>query len=108
MKILIENLSFDAIIGILEDERIIPQKVSILCTIDYTYAENEFINYAEVVNLLEETMVREKFFLIEEALEYLSQALKIRFPLIRELILRIQKPNILSNCTVGVEHHTLF
>ena len=108
MKILIENLEFETILGILESERLTPQKISIVCTIEYAYAENEFINYAEVANLIEKTMVKEQFFLIEEALKFLSNSLKNTFPLIRELTLNIRKPNILSNCTVGVEQHTSF
>lgn len=108
MKILIENLEFETILGILESERLTPQKISIVCTIDYAYAQNEFINYAEVAKLIEETMTKEKFFLIEEALEFITQALKNTFPLIGELILCIRKPDILSNCTVGVEQRTLF
>lgn len=108
MKILIEDLEFEAILGILESERITPQKVSIRCTIEYAYSEKEFINYAEVAGLIEKSMTTEKFFLIEEALDFVTKALKKSFPLIRELTLTIRKPNILSNCTVGVEHHTLF
>lgn len=108
MKILIEDLAFEAILGILESERLIPQKVSISCTIEYAYSEKEFINYAEVADLIEKSMTTEKFFLIEEALDFVTKALKKNFPLIRELTLTIRKPNILSNCIVGVEHHTLF
>ena len=108
MKILIENLEFETILGILESERLTPQKISIVCTIDYAYAQNEFINYAEVAKLIEETMIKEKFFLIEEALEFITQTLKNTFPLIGELTLCIRKPDILSNCTVGVEQRTLF
>lgn len=108
MKILIENLEFKTILGILESERLTPQKISIVCTIDYAYTQNEFINYAEVAKLIEETMIKEKFFLIEEALEFITQTLKNTFPLIGELILCIRKPDILSNCTVGVEQRTLF
>ncbi len=108
MKIVIENLEFETILGILESERLTPQKISIVCTIEYTYTQNEFINYAEVARLIEETMIKEKFFLIEEALEFVSKTLKNSFPLIRELTMSIRKPNILSNCTVGVEHRTLF
>ena len=48
MKILIENLTFFAIIGILENERITPQQVIVDCIIDYSYSKNNFINYAEV------------------------------------------------------------
>jgi len=108
MKIVIENLEFETILGILELERLTPQKISINCTIEYCYAQNEFINYAEVAAHIEETMKTKKFFLIEEALEYVTQTLKKSFPLIRELTLTIRKPNILTNCTVGVEYRTLF
>lgn len=107
MKISIENLEFVTILGILESERLTPQKVSITCTIEYTYTQNGFINYAEVAMLIQETMISEKFFLIEEALEFLSNVLKKTFSLIRELTISIRKPDILSNCTVGVEQHSL-
>ena len=102
MKILIENLTFDTIIGILDFERTIPQKVSIDCTIDYSYSEGSFINYAEVTQLIETTMKEKKFELIETALDLLGKTLKEDFPLIQKLSLTIRKPNILSNCTVGV------
>ena len=108
MKILIEDLEFEAILGILESERLSPQKVTVTCTIEYVYTQKEFINYAQVAELIENTMRTKKFFLIEEALEVLSQTLKSCFPLIRELTLNIQKPDILSNCTVGVEHTSYF
>jgi dihydroneopterin aldolase len=108
MKILIENLEFETILGILESERLTPQKIFIVCTIDYAYTQNEFINYAEVAKLIENTMIKEKFFLIEEALEFITQTLKNTFPLIGKLTLCIRKPDILSNCTVGVEQSTLF
>lgn len=108
MKILIENLEFETILGILEDERITPQKVTVTCIIEYVYTQKEFINYAQVAELIENTMTTEKFFLIEEALEVVSQTLKNAFPLIRKLTLNIRKPNILSNCIVGVEYSNYF
>ena len=108
MKILIENLTFDAIIGILEDERITPQRVIVDCIIDYHYCENNFINYAEVSTQIENTLQREKFYLIEEALEHLGRTLKNSFPLINDLLLTIRKPTILQNCTVGVQNHFIF
>lgn len=108
MKILIEDLEFETILGILESERLAPQKVSITCTIEYTYTQKDFINYAEVAELIENTMTTQKFFLIEEALEFVTKTLKNTFPLIDKLTMNIRKPNILSNCTVGVEHHSLF
>ena len=104
MKILIENLTFDTIIGILEHERTSAQQVRIDCTIDYPYAEGNFINYAEVTHLIEMTMQDEQFELIETALDVLGTTLKHHFPLIEELTLSIRKPNILPHCSVGVSH----
>lgn len=103
MKILIENLTFETIIGILDFERTAPQCVRIDCTIDYPYSEANFINYAEVAQLIERTMTLQKFELIETALDVLGMTLKQTFPLIQNLKLTIRKPDILSNCTVGVE-----
>ncbi len=108
MKILIENLTFDSIIGILEYERITPQQVIIDCIIEYNYCENNFINYADVSNTIEKTVQDEKFYLIEEALELVSSTLKNSFPLINELHLTLRKPNILQNCTVGVQNNFIF
>ncbi len=108
MKIVIEDLAFETILGILESERLTPQKVIITCTIEYDYTQKEFINYAQVAKLIENTMRTQEFFLIEEALEVVSQTLKSAFPLIRELTLNIRKPDILSNCTVGVEYFNCF
>jgi dihydroneopterin aldolase len=105
MTILIENLTFETIIGILDFERITPQKISLDCTIHYHYENNIFINYADVSHLIEETMHVQKFELIETALETLSVVLKKSFPLIDELTLTLRKPNILQNCTVGVQNH---
>lgn len=108
MTILIENLTFESIIGILESERITPQTVVIDCTIDYEYSQNRFINYAEVSHHIQETIQKEQFFLIEEALESLAASLKQEFSLIHKLSLTVRKPDILQNCTVGVQKSFIF
>jgi 7,8-dihydroneopterin aldolase/epimerase/oxygenase len=108
MTILIENLTFETIIGILDDERTNPQRVQIDCIIDYTYSDGVFINYAEVAQIIQETMNTQKFELIETALEYLSHILKSSFSSIETLSLTIRKPDILPNCTVGVQKNFIF
>lgn len=108
MKILIENLTFEAIIGILDFERTAPQRVVIDAIIEYSYTQERFINYAEVAQQIESTMKKEQFELVETALEYLSQILKSNFPLIQSLTLTIRKPDILPNCTVGVQKNFIF
>jgi 7,8-dihydroneopterin aldolase/epimerase/oxygenase len=108
MRILIESLTFETIIGILEYERTLPQRVQIDCTIDYPYAEGDFINYADVAALIEATLHRERFELIETALETLGVTLKHHFPAMQTLELTLRKPDILPNCTVGVQKHFNF
>ena len=48
MRIYIKDLSFEAIVGILEEERHTPQKELLHVKIDYDYNEGNFINYASV------------------------------------------------------------
>lgn len=108
MRILIENLTFETIIGILEYERHLPQRVQINCIIDYPYQADAFINYADVASLIETTMKNQQFELIETALETLASLLKEEFSTITDLTLTIRKPDILPNCTVGVQNHFIF
>ena len=61
MTILIENLTFDSIIGILESERIAPQAVIIDCIINYHYTQNAFINYAEVSDHIQNSIQKNQF-----------------------------------------------
>jgi dihydroneopterin aldolase len=108
MTILIETLTFDAIIGILDSERITPQQIIIDCIIGYDYVENSFINYAEVTSHIQESVQKNQFLLIEEALQSLGLSLKKQFPSIHTLTLTLRKPDILSNCTVGVQENFIF
>lgn len=103
MKIHIDDLEFQCIIGILDFEREKAQDVTLNITIDYDY-KNEFINYADVVNLVKSTMIEEKFLLIEDALRDLSKTLKKEFLKINTLYLKITKPSILPDCKVSVSN----
>ena len=107
MKIHIENLKFQSIIGILDFERVTPQDVIINLEIEYNYVD-KFINYADVVELIINNMKEEKFLLIEDALSSLTKELKSNFSLIEKLSLKITKPSILSNCKVSVSSMLTF
>jgi len=90
-------------VGILEKERITPQQVIADIEIEYIKIDETFINYAEVANLIESTMIDKKYHLLEEALEDISGKIKLHFPSILTIRLKLLKPNILDNCEVGVE-----
>lgn len=102
-KIEISNLTFNAIIGILDFERETEQKVVLTCKIEYPYTNEKFIDYAKICELLETDIKTSKYFLIEKALENLEKILVKKYPQIKTLTLKISKPQILENCEVGVE-----
>ncbi len=108
MRILIEDLTFETILGILPHERTTPQRVRVECRIDYTYADGHFINYAEVAGHIVDTMQKMQFDLIETALETLGATLHERFGLIETMELTIRKPDILPHCTVGISRRFTF
>ncbi len=89
--------------GILDEERVTPQEVIADIEIMYTKVDGIFINYAEVAKLIERTMQKEKFLLLEEALGDIVGKIKLQFPSVMSINLKLLKPDILDNCTVGVE-----
>ena len=101
MTIHIEDLKFQCIIGILDFERLNPQDVIIDFSCEYTY-KNEFINYADIVDLMKKTMISHKFELIEDAILSLKSEITKEFPLISSYTIKIAKPSILADCRVSV------
>ena len=100
--IVIENLEFSAILGILEKEREKEQPIVVNIKIDYENKEN-FIDYAKVAEIVEETIKTNKFLLIEDAIDELENILKTKYPQMEKLYLSIKKKEILKNALVGVE-----
>lgn len=100
MKVSIENLEFDTIIGILPFEREIKQRVIVNLDFQYDFKNGNFINYAEVASLVKKND-KEKYLLIEDALLDLKQKLHSKYQL-TNLQIQITKPDILKECTVSV------
>lgn len=107
MTIFIEDLKFQCILGILDFERIQEQDVIFQVAIIYDY-KDEFINYADIVQHIKNSMKINKFLLIEDALSNLSLSLKKKFPDIKTLNLKIIKPSILPDCKVSVANQYNF
>ena len=103
MKIEISDLTFKAIIGILDFERIKKQKIVINLSFEYTFSNDDFINYAEVASLVEKTIKKEKFLLLEDAILHLETLLNNTYK-INNLNIKISKPNIIKNCIVSLEN----
>lgn len=107
MTIHIQNLTFDTIIGILDFERTTPQKVIVDIDIEYEF-DDEFIDYSIITKLIQDSMNEHKFLLIEDALLSLKDTIVSKYPQIKSLDIKITKPQILSNCSVGVSNFWKF
>ena len=101
-SITIENLTFYAIMGILPHERQTPQKIVINIQIAYHYQNNSFIDYAKVINILQNHIKKNRFTLLEDALHSSAILLKNEFQQIKSLKISIKKPDILPNAIPSV------
>lgn len=98
----IHNLVFETILGILEFERLKPQKISVNVDLFYTQLPNKaYLDYMEIQELIQKMMQEKQYLLIEDALKDLSHVLKTRYSEISELYLKISKLEISPNSQVG-------
>lgn len=108
MIIHIEHLQVDAIIGILPAERQHPQRILVDADIHYNFDSEQFIDYALICNHISSMLQTNKYGLLEEALEAISASLIAQYTHIKQLTLKIIKPDILPNATVSVELTRIF
>ncbi|WQT66665.1 FolB domain-containing protein [Helicobacter pylori] len=98
----IHHLVFETILGILEFERLKPQKISVDLDLFYTELPNKaYLDYMEIQEIIQNTMREKQYLLIEDAIKDLSQILKTRYKEISELFLKISKLEISPNSQVG-------
>ncbi|GAA6945836.1 dihydroneopterin aldolase [Helicobacter pylori] len=98
----IYNFVFETILGILEFERLKPQKISVNLDLFYTQLPNKaYLDYIKIQELIQKMMQENQYLLIEDALKDLSHALKTRYNEISELHLKISKLEISPNSQVG-------
>ena len=103
MKIEITDLTFKCIIGILDFERIKKQKVIINISFEYDYSKDLFIDYSEISALIKKTMKKQKFLLLEDAILYFESLLQNSYK-IKNLKIKISKPDILKDCIVSISN----
>lgn len=104
MRILVQNLKFQAILGILDFERQIEQEI----LVNAKFEADEFIDYAEVCKEIELKFKGQKFLLIEDALKFFENFYKEKFQTLSYFYMQILKPKILPNAVVGVEFEKKF
>jgi len=101
-SIIIKNFEFNTIIGVLDFERVTPQKVIVNTEIFYEY-QNQYLDYAKVSQTIKNILQTKKFEVLEDSLDYICSYLKNEYPNILKIDLEILKPNILDEMIVGAK-----
>ncbi|MCE3038695.1 dihydroneopterin aldolase [Helicobacter anatolicus] len=105
-SILIEKLTFETIIGILDFER--NQKQKVIIDGIFTYENQEFLDYVLLKDKIISLFCENQYFLIEDALQNIPQELKKDFPCLKSIELSIKKPDILKDCIIGMKTKIIF
>jgi len=108
MNIHIEALTFDVIIGLLDFEQERAQRVIIDLEASYDYTDKHFIDYANIVYLIQKELKEKHYKLLEEALLGVKKLLFKTYPHIQTLTLKISKPDILPQCSVALSNSWKF
>lgn len=108
MTIHVEALTFNVIIGLLDFEREKPQRVIIDLEADYSYEKNNFIDYADMVLLIQNELKEKRYELLEEALLGLKSVIYSTYPQLQTLSIKLAKPDIVPECSVALSNSWSF
>lgn len=108
MQIHIEALTFHTIIGLLDFERDRPQRVIVDLEASYDYDNENFIDYADMVMLIQTELHEKKYTLLEDALLGIKERLSSTYPQLISLSLKIAKPDIMPECSVALSNRWEF
>lgn len=100
----VQDLTFECIVGILPHERKTPQPVSVHLELAVDFSEvthrdqlvSGGVDYSQLCAFIEKTCQTKKFFLLEDMVDQLGQAILNEYPPITKLKLQINKPEALS------------
>ncbi|NLK65996.1 MAG: dihydroneopterin aldolase [Campylobacteraceae bacterium] len=97
ITVLVEELEFSAIIGLLDFERVKEQKVRVSAK----FRAEEFIDYALVCETIKEDFKKEKFLKVEDALSFFENKFKEKYKSLNCFYMKIIKLEILPDAKVG-------
>ncbi|WP_158657008.1 dihydroneopterin aldolase [Helicobacter aurati] len=101
IKLNIQSLEIETIIGILPHERKEKQPLLINASLYYRY-EGEFLDYLLVRDSLITILCQGKYGLIEDALCDTASKLFSLYPLVQKIKLALMKPNISQDCQISM------
>jgi dihydroneopterin aldolase len=95
VRVSVEDLTIDAIIGVLPSEREKPQRILASAKIDYGYkTAGDFVDYAAVADLITARLIDGRFGLLEDALEAIVAEILQLNKSIERVKLTLEKPDI--------------
>ena len=102
MKIHIDRLEIECIIGLLDFERVTRQLVTVDIEADYEYSTGSFVDYSKIVQGVSTHLIEQRYELLEDALVGVRDTIFESFPAVRDLYIKIGKPDILPDCSVAL------
>jgi dihydroneopterin aldolase len=100
-KISISKYQIEAILGILDFERINTQKIEIDFKCSYKN-KDEYIDYMKIASFIKEALIGNKYMLIEDAIDDICENIKIKYKNMKDVFLEIKKLNVLESGYVSV------
>lgn len=108
MTLVIEDFSFECIVGILKEERTKTQPIEITALIDYEHGNSGFLDYMKICKEIKKEFVVKKFRLLEDAAISVCNTLKSANPQIRKINIKLMKPKVRNDAKVGVVYEVGF
>ena len=102
MKIHIDKLQIECIIGLLDFERVTKQLVIVDIEADYHYNTGDFVDYSQMAQSITTHLIEQEYELLEDALLGLRDTIFEGFSAIVALYVKISKPDILPHCSVAL------
>jgi len=102
MTLLIEDFSFEVVIGILKEERLKAQTVVVDAKVSYEYKTHGFLDYMKLCKEIKKEFQSKKFRLLEEAVTIVSETLKSKNQAITAITIKVTKPEIRDDAKVGI------
>ena len=99
ISVFVDNLEFDTIIGLLDFERVNSQKICV----SMEFEACEFVDYATVCEITQREFNENKFYKVEDALEYFAIKFKATYPSLTKFYMNISKIEIVPNAIVGAK-----
>lgn len=99
ISVFVDNLEFYTIIGLLDFERVNSQKICV----SMEFEAYEFVDYATVCEITQREFNENKFYKVEDALEYFAIKFKAIYPSLTKFYMKISKIEIVPNAIVGAK-----